>query len=550
MALNYTPAPIQQQGNPLLGRIGASIGNFASGLYNGVKNIASNPATFGTQNQVQYNNNGFTSFTPKPTTQNYTPVPTPANPAATGTNTVNTATSSPAAQQYIQSQVKPAPTVQAGLYSGATGLTANGLNPSQVAQGYSTVQGGFDPLTGKPIGGSSTSSPTQGTQPYTPQPTGSQNSNIQQIDPNTGLPLTPNSNNQTDQAYLNYLQAIQPNQNVISSEQALNDFTAKANQNINQIGAQPILGSFATGQQQVAGQNANLEEQRLQGNVSIAQQAQQQAINAGQAGLNYSQGQQALAQARYLGTLPTPTAFGQTSFNPATGQFSGGSGGLDNATLQQYAQMAANGQYAAIPSSITSNIALNAQLNAAAQKINPSYNPITSAAQGAAAAQNATTTGTVDTSTAATGYTQAIQQYQQMNTASQAATQQAQSVSNILSQSGINSSSSRDWNTALNNLAGRLGNTNVTALNTAVTELQSRYSSLLAGNGQTPSSAIAQALGLLNPNSTAAQITQSINVLQNAADILTSTQYQQAQTYHNQLTGGGSTSSSGSIFNF
>lgn len=549
MPLYPTPQPLlkvnpaAQSGTNFLNTIGSaakSVGNFLGGI----SKINTTPAT--STNSIQYTTSGIPVVGPK-TSLNYSPVPTPANPSATTAvkPPVNTNTSSPAAQQYIQSQITPA---QTGLYNPLTGLTQNGLNSTQVNQGYSTIQGNFDPLTGKPIGGNSPST-TQGTQPYTPQPTATTQQNTQQIDPNTGLPLTPNSNLQTDQAYQNYLQAIQPNQNVIGAQQALNDFTAKANQNINQIGAQPILGSFATGQQQVAAQNANLEEQRLQGNVGIAQTAQQQAIDAGQAGLNYSQNQQALAQQRYLGTLPTPTAFGQTSFNPTTGQFTGGSGGLDPTTLQQYAQMAANGQYSAIPSSITSNIALSAQLNAAAKAINPSYNPITSQAQGAAAAQNATTTGTIDTSTAASGYTQAIQQYQQMNTASQAATLQAKSVTDILSQSGINSSNSNDYTTAINNLAGRLGSTNVTALNTAITELQSRYSALLAGNGQTPSSAIAQALSLLNPNSSAAQINQAINVLQNSADILTSTQYQQAQTYHNQLTGG-STSSSGNIYSF
>lgn len=94
------------------------------------------------------------------------------------------------------------------------------------------------------------------------------------------------------------------------------------------------------------------------------------------------QGQQlsALGTAAGLGQ-PSPAAFGQTVFDPLTGQYTGG-GGLPAETMQQYAQMAASGQYASIPSSITSNPVLSAQLNQAAKAINPNFNPITSVAQG------------------------------------------------------------------------------------------------------------------------------------------------------------------------
>ena len=44
--------------------------------------------------------------------------------------------------------------------------------------------------------------------------------------------------------------------------------------------------------------------------------------------------------------------------------------------MQQYAQMAASGQYAAIPSFITSNPVLNAQLNVAAKGLNANYTPV------------------------------------------------------------------------------------------------------------------------------------------------------------------------------
>jgi hypothetical protein len=89
-----------------------------------------------------------------------------------------------------------------------------------------------------------------------------------------------------------------------------------------------------------------------------------------------------------LGTLesaaglaaPSQAAFGQTTFNPLTGGYAGG-GGLPPEVMQQYAQMAASGQYAAIPSFITSNPVLNAQLNVAAKAYNPNFTPV--GAQGA-----------------------------------------------------------------------------------------------------------------------------------------------------------------------
>jgi hypothetical protein len=94
------------------------------------------------------------------------------------------------------------------------------------------------------------------------------------------------------------------------------------------------------------------------------------------------QGQQLTALGTAAGLAqPGQAAFGQTVFDPLTGQYTGG-GGLPAETMQQYAQMAASGQISSVPSFITSNPVLNAQLNEAAKAINPNFSPITSAAQG------------------------------------------------------------------------------------------------------------------------------------------------------------------------
>lgn len=116
---------------------------------------------------------------------------------------------------------------------------------------------------------------------------------------------------------------------------------------------------------------------------------QQKAIGSGLqgatsliAGANTAQSNQntALNNAGNL-AAPQVTSYGQTSFDPTNAQFSGG-GSLPPEVMQQYAQMAATGQYSAIPSFITSNPVLSAQLNVAAKAINPSYTPLQSQGAG------------------------------------------------------------------------------------------------------------------------------------------------------------------------
>lgn len=126
------------------------------------------------------------------------------------------------------------------------------------------------------------------------------------------------------------------------------------------------------------------EQAALQG-LGYMNQGAQIGANAalGAAGAAYTGSQQELSALGTAAGLVTPTVagYGQTVFNPLTGTYAGG-GGLPPETMQQYAKMAANGQYSAIPAFITSNPVLSAQLNEAARAINPNYNPITSAAQG------------------------------------------------------------------------------------------------------------------------------------------------------------------------
>lgn len=160
-------------------------------------------------------------------------------------------------------------------------------------------------------------------------------------------------------------------------------------------GAGMRAGQLTTGTSPVAEGNAAVTAQTtaalqsaLAAGETAALQGVQTGINANTAGAN------ALNMAGNL-AAPQVTAYGQTSFNPVTGQFDGG-GSLPPEVMQQYATMAANGQYSAIPSFITSNPVLNAQLNTAAKAINPAYSPVaslgaSSVLQGIPAMQSANT---------------------------------------------------------------------------------------------------------------------------------------------------------------
>lgn len=193
--------------------------------------------------------------------------------------------------------------------------------------------------------------------------------------------------------------------------QQIGDTYGREYADIGKKGAAAGLGYLTTGTNPVAEGNA--------ANVARTTAAQQSAVAAGETaalqGVNTgitanNAGASALSSAGNL-AQPQVTSYGQTSFNPATGEFAGG-GSLPAEVMQQYAQMAASGQYAGIPSFITSNPVLNAQLNVAAKSLNPSYTPVGAAAasgvlSGIPAMQSA--------STAAEGIKNTINTYLQAN---------------------------------------------------------------------------------------------------------------------------------------
>lgn len=150
--------------------------------------------------------------------------------------------------------------------------------------------------------------------------------------------------------------------------------------NVGGQGAKFQAGQLTTGTTPVAEGNAAVTAQTTAAQQAALAAGEQAALTGNQQAISaQGQTQSALATAAGL-AQPSQAAFGQTVFDPATGQYTGG-GGLPADVMQQYAQMAVNGNYSAIPSSVTSNPVLNAQLNVAAQALNPSFSPVQ--AQGA-----------------------------------------------------------------------------------------------------------------------------------------------------------------------
>ncbi len=162
------------------------------------------------------------------------------------------------------------------------------------------------------------------------------------------------------------------------------DTAADYGQKIADVGGQGArfqAGQRTTGTTPVAEGNAAVTAQTTAAQQTALAQGGQLALSGIQ---QQMAGQQAAASAlTSAGGLaqPNPAAYGQTVFDPVTGQYTGGSSGLPAEVMQQYAQMAVSGQYSAIPSFITSNPVLNAQLNVAAKGLNPNFTPIS--AQGA-----------------------------------------------------------------------------------------------------------------------------------------------------------------------
>lgn len=379
-----------------------------------------------------------------------------------------------------------------------------------------------------------------------------------------------NGSQNATQATSGLLQA--PNQNAAIGAQA-QDIAAPYGAEIQKVSnyGNALAGGITTGgglapvSLGLAGAAQNTTANEVQG-IQAAENAALAPIpyeltgqNQGQAGLtdagSIANTQQSNIQSglQQAGTLaqPSATASGQTTFNPVTGQFSGGSTGSDptqppsgytQAQWNTIISNVANG----VPNAISGlPTVLQAQAQAAAQAQNPNFNINTALGQaagqqavaeapGSAQASNISTAGTAATSGTAASLQGTIGTYNNMSALNTTANSQAQTVQQVLQSTGLNQGVPA-FTKPLNSLSGQLGSANVTALTSAITEMQNVYGQLLSSGGTTPTGSETQALALLSPNSTPEQINSAISQLQQAAYNKLNGQYSQLQTEQSAL---------------
>lgn len=304
---------------------------------------------------------------------------------------------------------------------------------------------------------------------------------------------------------------------------------------VGRLGAGAQAGALTTGTDVVGSGNAAIASQSASQRMSALSAAQQAALqgtgqqltaqgqeasayNAALGGANTQQQQQISGLGTAAGyAQPSTAPFGQTVFNPLTGQYEGG-GGLDpQAQATNLAQQVMSGRMTydqaltalGYAGQVGSNFLNNAITGAGG-------NPLQLQSQGAAQQSNIQTSGTAQTDIARQGLGQATQDYVQMTGAAQFAGQQADAVKDILTKTGLNNVSSTDYTKVLNNLQGRFSSSDFVALNTALREAQIAYTNLLSTGGGTPTGNEQNAVATLNVNQSASAIKASISQLENA----------------------------------
>jgi hypothetical protein len=329
------------------------------------------------------------------------------------------------------------------------------------------------------------------------------------------------------------------------------------------IANSPIGLSEQGGAQGALATQEGNKEAALTGEMSAAQSAAQVATGqqtTQQSGLN-SAGQL---------TQPTPSQYGQTSFNPGTNTFgtsgSGASASNPNGypvsptdslypAMQTYANDLSTGQTQNIPSDITGNPALMAQLQQMATAANPNYNANVAAGQGAAQQSNATTAGTASTTANQQIYQQQLSSAANTMQQTQAIQTSAQQLISSMPSLGINPTDSQTANTALNKLATQFSSPQYAQFNANIANLQSKVGALLqAGEIPTSAGAAAQAIvsGSLNLGALQSTLSQVLLEAQQQAvsqASTASTAYQNIQSNAGN-SNGSNTNSNTTNYNF
>jgi len=351
----------------------------------------------------------------------------------------------------------------------------------------------------------------------------------------------------------------QANKPIGEQARSLSEDYGKQIAEVGRLGAGAVAGNLSTGSNLVGSGNAAIASQSASQRMQALGQAQSAALQGtGQqltsqsqltsaltSGLGAQQAQQSagitgLGVAGQL-SQPNPAAYGQTVFDPTTGQYTNNN--MDPQTqasnlAQQvmsgamtYEQALASIGYAGAAGS---NFLNNAITGAGG-------NPLQLQASGTAQQSNIATAGTAATDIARAGLGAVTPQYVQTEANVTAAKEQAGRALSILQETGLNNVSSTDFNKAANELRSRMGDPNFAAFQTAINEAKNFYTSVLAGSGSTPSGneEIAGNIAALNTNSPISAIVASLKELEFASSTrLQSLSTQQGQ-YNANLGGGG-----------
>ena len=276
----------------------------------------------------------------------------------------------------------------------------------------------------------------------------------------------------------------------------------------------------AMGRAQEIAQTAAAQEQGL----GIQQQAQQgllQNILAGQ-----QQQQAGLQQAAQL-AQPQISGYGQAQYSPFGGTLSGSQGaGIAPTdpfyqTMQSYAQLLANNQGSAIPSSITSNPVLQAQVVQMAQQINPNFNYNVATGAGTAQQQVAQTAGTAGQQAAQQVFNQSYSDYNTLQNATQNIDQFGGLLTQTMAQGGINPSDVKFANQKLADIRNQLSSASQAVYDNTLASLRSRVSGLLAAGGsEVPSAITADAVKILDGSLPLSSLSQVLGRIQQEGQVL------------------------------
>lgn len=299
-------------------------------------------------------------------------------------------------------------------------------------------------------------------------------------------------------------------------------------------------------------QNARISQIQSNYNTAHSAAAADYQANLAQRGQNIGAAESALGTANTLQSSP----YGTPQVNPATGQvISGGQSISINGSgaggaiqpndpayqaLQQYAQMAANGQYSAIPNQWTSNPVINAQLNQMATTINPSYSPVVSAAQSAATTSNVTTGGTAAVNAGNAAYQQANPAYLNLKNN---IIPNIDNFGTLLTQGagGVNPFDSQHANMTLQAFQNELSSPQQAAFNATFQQLQKSIAALAGvGGAQTPTANSAQSDATLSPTAKMSTIQSTLARIAQEGNVYLTNQGNLSNAALNQAQGGNS----------